>query len=67
MEVIRRQLAEVLPKMCDYLGVPELMNICAELDKYDRNVKKHYQEYLETRRIWARLMEDLEQRHSAGS
>jgi hypothetical protein len=31
------------------------MNIAIELDKYHRNVKKHYTEYLEIQRIWVKI------------
>ena len=30
-----------------------------ELQEYDKNVKKHYQEYLETNRIWDNLKEQM--------
>jgi hypothetical protein len=35
------------------------MNVLAELEKYHKNVKKHCQEFLETQRIWAKIMEHL--------
>ena len=59
IDEMREQLKEVLPQICAYFGDPEFMNISKELEKYNKNVKKHYQEYLETQRIWARIMEYL--------
>lgn len=54
---MRGQLTETLPKICAYFGQPDFMNVIAELEKYHKNVKKHYHEFLETQRIWAKIME----------
>lgn len=54
---MREQLKATLPKVCDYFGKPEFMNILSELEKYHKNVEKHYGEFIETQRIWARIME----------
>ena len=53
---MREQLNDVLPKICNYFGRSDFMNILKELEKYNRNVKKHYGEFLETQRIWAKIM-----------
>ena len=58
---MREQLREVLPKICAYFGEPDFINVLAELDKYHRNVKKHYHEFLETQGIWAKIMEHFAQ------
>lgn len=52
-----KQLNEVLPKICTYFEQPDFMNILTELEKYHKNVKKHYQEFFETQRIWAKIMD----------
>lgn len=57
IQEMRKQLAVTLPKICAYFEQPDFMKILTELDKYDRNVKKHYAEFRETQRIWARIME----------
>jgi hypothetical protein len=57
IEEMREQLNETLPKVCAYFGQPEFINVLAELEKYHKNVKKHYHEFLETQRIWAKIME----------
>ena len=57
MEEMREQLNETLPKICAYFGNTDFIKVLAELEKYHRNVKKHYHEFLETQRIWAKIME----------
>ncbi|MBK5239650.1 hypothetical protein [Clostridium sp.] len=59
---MREQLSVTLPKICAYFGKPEFMNVLAELDKYNKNVEKHYSEFVETKRIWAKIMEHFSQR-----
>ncbi|MDR3586559.1 MAG: hypothetical protein P4L59_14780 [Desulfosporosinus sp.] len=54
---MREQLRETLPKVCAFFGQPDFMNVLAELEKYHKNVKKHYHEFHETQRIWAKIME----------
>jgi hypothetical protein len=57
IEEMREQLNEILPKICAYFGKPDFIRILAELEEYHRNVEKHYREFLETQRIWAKIME----------
>lgn len=57
IEEMRERLNETLPKICAYFGQPDFINILAELEKYHKNVKKHYRDFLETKRIWAKIME----------
>lgn len=56
IEEMRKQLYLVLPKVCEYFGQPDFINILAELEKYHKNVKKHYKEFEETQRVWAKIM-----------
>jgi len=58
---MREQLQETLPKICAYFGKPDFINVLTELEKYHKNVEKHYCEFLETQRIWARIMEHFMQ------
>ncbi|MHB8072541.1 hypothetical protein [Desulfosporosinus fructosivorans] len=62
IEEMREQLKETLPKICAYFGKPEFMEVLADLEKYHGNVEKHYREFLDTQRIWARLMEHFASR-----
>lgn len=57
---MRQQLSDTLPKICDYFGKPEFMKVLDELEKYHRNVEKHYGEFLETKRIWAKIMDHFD-------
>ena len=57
IEEMREHLIETLPKISTYFGQSDFMNVLAELEKYHKNVKKHYREFLETQRIWAKIME----------
>ena len=57
IEGMRKQLKETLPSICTYFNQPDFMNILVELEKYNRNVKKHYSDFIETQYIWARIME----------
>ncbi|WP_339061061.1 hypothetical protein [Tepidibacillus marianensis] len=61
IEEMREQLNKTLPKICAYFGKPDFIKVSAELEKYHRNVKKHYREFLETQRIWAKIMEHFAQ------
>ncbi|TGE38947.1 hypothetical protein E4K67_05605 [Desulfosporosinus fructosivorans] len=62
IEEMREQLKETLPKICAYFGKPEFMEVLADLEKYHGNVEKHYREFLDTQRIWAKLMEHFARR-----
>ncbi|MGV8979542.1 hypothetical protein [Clostridium sp.] len=59
---MREQLNESLPKICAYFGKPEFMNVLVELEKYHKNVNKHYNEFLDTQRIWAKIMKHFANR-----
>ncbi|MBO8159634.1 MAG: hypothetical protein H0Z36_08755 [Thermosyntropha sp.] len=52
---IRKQLEITLPKICAYFGTEDFMNIIKELDLYHQNVQKHYNEFLETQRVWKKI------------
>jgi len=57
ISTMREQLYETLPKVCKYFKEPDFINIAAEMEKYHKNVRKHYDEFIETQRIWAKIME----------
>jgi hypothetical protein len=56
IEDMKNQLKETLPKICAYFEQPNFMNVLSELEKYNRNVKKHYSDFIETQQIWAKIM-----------
>lgn len=55
IEEMRERLSVTLPKICEYFGRDDFMNISKELERYNRNVKKHYRQYLETQQIWTSI------------
>ena len=57
IKAMREQLKETLPKICAYFEKPDFIKVLAELEKYHKNVKKHYGEFIETQRVWAKIME----------
>lgn len=59
---IRKNLMDTLPKVCAYFEREEFMNISKELELYNKNVQKHYQQYVETQQIWTRICEFLANR-----
>ena len=62
IDEMRQQLRMVLPKICEYFREPKFMDLLPELEKYNKNVKKHYQEFMETQRVWERIMDYIADR-----
>jgi len=54
---MREDLEKELPKICEYFGNDDFGNVLNELEEYNKNVKKHYEEFLDTQRIWAKIMD----------
>lgn len=67
IHAMRQQLMAILPKVCAYFGREDFMNILNELERYNRNVKKHYHQYLEAQQIWAKICAFLTDRHPSQS
>ena len=57
IEEMREKLEDSLPKVCAYFQRPDFMNVLIELDKYYKNVEKHYAAFQETQKLWAKIME----------
>lgn len=53
---MKATLTEVLPKVCKYFDREDFMQISEELDKYSRNMKKHYTQFTQTQAAWAKAM-----------
>jgi hypothetical protein len=64
IEKMREQLAATLPKVCAYFGRKDFMNISKELELYNKNVRKHYQQFIQTQQIWTKVCEFLARRNS---
>lgn len=58
--IMRSKLVEVLPKICAYFDEPKFMTILKELDKYHKNVHKHYEEFEQTKKSWKSIMDHFE-------
>ncbi len=59
ISMIQKQLEASLPAVCDYFNYPDFMNVLVELKRYHKKVKQHHHDFLETQRIWSRIMEHL--------
>ena len=59
---MREQIAASLPSICAYFGREDFMNIAKELDRYDKNVQKHYQQFQATQQIWGKISRFLAKR-----
>lgn len=58
---MRENLHATLPHICAYFKKLEFMNVLVELEKYHKNVDKHYQTFIETREVWVKIMEHFAQ------
>lgn len=56
---MRRQLALTLPKLAEYFGRPDFLDISRELEEYHSNVEAHYQHFQQVLAIWGKLMDFL--------
>ena len=52
---MREKLTVTLPKVCAYFGSDGFMNIAKELERYHKNVQKHYDQFIQTQQIWANI------------
>ena len=59
IEEMRERLKETLPKICTYFNDPDFMSILPELDKYCKNIERHYLDFQETKLVWANIMDHL--------
>lgn len=58
---MRANLKATLPQICKFFNKKDFENVLIELDKYDKNVKKHYNQFVETQEIWKKISSFLEQ------
>lgn len=52
---MRENIEKSLPSVCNYFHRSDFMNITKELDKYNKNVKTHYKNFIETQKIWKKI------------
>jgi len=53
---IREKLKMTLPKICAYFQEPDFVNVLSELEKYHKNVEKHYRAFKAAQYAWAKIM-----------
>ena len=59
IEIIREDLKESVPKIDKLFKNTDFNEIILALDEYDKNVEKHYKEYLRTNEVWDCIKEIL--------
>ncbi len=52
---MQRRLMETIPAVGTYFNHPEFMIILSELERYHRDVRNHYAEFVHAQDIWSRL------------
>ncbi|MEA4815030.1 MAG: hypothetical protein VB112_09005, partial [Oscillospiraceae bacterium] len=55
MMLIKSALDQTLPKLAEYFQDKRFFNIEVEFDKYSKNVKRHYNQFLLARRTWEKI------------
>ncbi|AYD40891.1 hypothetical protein D4Z93_10295 [Clostridium fermenticellae] len=55
IDIIRKNLYEVVPKICHYFKDKRFLNILSELNLYASNVKKHYEDFQKTKSAWIKV------------
>jgi len=56
IDEMREKLKKTLPQICTYFQEPDFINVLSELEKYHKNVEKHYNAFMKTQDAWAKIM-----------
>jgi hypothetical protein len=56
---MKQKLSATLPKISAYFGKPEFMDLLPELERYHKNVRRHYVSFLKVQKAWAGIMSFL--------
>lgn len=56
---MKKNLSNVIPKVCDYFGSDEFKNILDELEFYHTHVEKHYKDFESTKVAWLKIISFL--------
>ena len=64
IKVMREQIASSLPSVCTFFKSQDFMNISKEFELYNKNVRKHYQQFIETKHIWGKISEFITNQNS---
>lgn len=52
---MRENLSATLPKVCAFFGSDSFMDISKEFERYQKNVTKHYAQFVESQVAWRRI------------
>lgn len=55
IQIMVKKLQEIVPKLNEIFNDNCFTSLLEELEKYDRNVEKHYKDYIRTNEIWNEL------------
>lgn len=55
IEQTRKNLEKAIPEMNKIFNTQEFNNLIVELDKYDKNVEKDYEQFLNVNEIWKKI------------
>lgn len=55
IEQMRRKLDSVIPKLCKYFDTHQFEEIRTELERYDRNVRRHHRAFQATKKAWTKV------------
>ncbi|NLW65440.1 MAG: hypothetical protein GXY26_04340 [Clostridiales bacterium] len=61
MEFMHETLSDTLPKLSKYFGTDRFMTVMDEFEKYRKNTKKHYENFIMTQETWQKLLKIIEQ------
>ncbi len=61
---MKEKLDTTLPKICAYFGREDFKNIAMELERYHKNVEKHYRQFQETQQAWTKIQQFLTEQDS---
>lgn len=60
MESIRGALTTTLPKLAEYFNDKRFLKISTEFEKYCKNVKKHYAQFVMAQRTWKKIISTID-------
>ena len=62
MQIAIEKLEKSVPKINELFQSSNFSDLVKDLKEYDKNVEKHYEEYLKTNEIWNRLKQIIEEK-----
>ncbi|MEZ4357792.1 MAG: hypothetical protein R2876_04080 [Eubacteriales bacterium] len=60
IEKIRSKLEITIPKVCEFFENENFKNIYKELERYHRNVEKHYADFQDAQNIWGKIKDFID-------